>query len=78
MSYEVLVGKMQSDRITFFPTDFEKRRRNPSFLKKLWPQNMEVLFFPAVDRLGGLQMITSNEQGIVRHVARRPVFGVSD
>ena len=43
--------------------DFEKRRRNPSFLKKLWPQNTEVLFFPVIEKLGGLQLITSDEQG---------------
>ena len=49
--------------VSFILADFEKRRRNPSFLKKLWPQNTEVLFFPEVDTLEGLQVITSDEQG---------------
>ena len=44
-------------------TDYERRRRNPSFLKKLWPQNAEVLFFPSLDKLEGLQIITASVHG---------------
>ena len=43
--------------------DYERRRRNPSFLKKLWPQNAEVLFFPSLDKLDGLQIISASIQG---------------